>query len=213
MGRLAQVLSFFRTTRNGANFSDVKINPGGEANVTCEHFSSPGDDSHPLVNDYAVVQQIPRSGGEVVTGYNDPINTPKAEEGEKRIYGRDPTTGLVVNQFHLKNDGTIIASNDNGSITLQADGTTIITNSAVTYTINISGSVRGDNGAGFFELLASGTFNVNGFTISPSGDATGTGSVTAPNIVGSSSIVASGKELVGHDHDAGTPPGLTGANN
>ena len=168
MGRIAKLLSFVRVTRNDAKISDVKIDPGGGSNITAEHFAPAGDDSFPLKTDYVVTNDIPRAGGEAVVGYVDPINTPKANKGDKRIYARDANTGAAVIELWLKNDGSGILSNANGSLELQANG----------------------------------DFLINGVKI----DAAGI--VTILN-----SLILAGKEIAGHDHPAGTPPGDTGPNN
>ena len=57
------------------------------------------------------------------------------------------------------------------------------------------------NGAGFILLAADGSVNINGVTIDASGN------ITAPG-----SLILNGKELDGHIHAAGTPPGNTGPN-
>ena len=137
MGLIVKLLSFTRAERNGAKLSDVKVNPGGGANITGEHFADPGDDSHPLNIDYAAAIPIRRSGGAVVVGYADPVNEPKAAAGEKRIYGRDPSTGAVVNEVWLKSDSSVIISNALGAIELKADGTVDI-NGAI---IDIAGNI------------------------------------------------------------------------
>ena len=173
MGRVAKILSFLRLTRNGAKVSDVKTDTGGGVNITAEHFADAGDDSFPLTTDYALNIDVPGSGNEATVGYLDPINTPKAEAGDKRIYARDASTGAVVVEVWLKSDSSAIISNSNGAIELQADG----------------------------------TVNINGLTI----DATG--ALVSPVSVSAPSVLANGKELAGHDHPAGTPPGNTGVNN
>lgn len=58
------------------------------------------------------------------------------------------------------------------------------------------------NAAGFIHLLADGSVNINGVLFAPNGD------TTVPN-----SLNLAGKELAGHDHPAGDPPGNTGPNN
>ena len=122
MGLIALVKSFSRVVRNGAKISDVKVDPGGGANITGEHFADAGDDSHPLNTDYALLTKTRRSGSYAPSGYADPINDPVAAAGEKRIYGRDPSTGLAVNQVYLKADGSVIINNALGAIELKADG-------------------------------------------------------------------------------------------
>jgi len=138
--RIAKLLSFTRALFNGAKVTDVTIDLGGGNNKTAHHFSSPGDDSFPLKTDYLLTSSVPGSGKEVVHGYIDPVNDPVAQEGDKRIYGRDPNTGNVVNQVWLQSDGSIVISNSNGSILMQVDGTVNING----VTIDPSGTVIAD---------------------------------------------------------------------
>ena len=132
MGLIAQVKSFARAVRNGTRLSDVKVDPGGGANITGEHFADAGDDSYPLDTDYAILVKTQRSGGYVLVGYADLINAPKSAKGEKRIVGRDPATGLVVNEVWLKADGSVIISNALGAIELKADGSVDINGATIT---------------------------------------------------------------------------------
>lgn len=188
---IAKLLSFVRVVRNEANVSDVKIDPGGGANITSEHFAPPGDDSFPLPGDYVLGVDVPRSGSKCAAGYIDPVNTPKANEGDKRIYGRK-ADGTLVNEVWLKNDGSILVSNDNGSILLRADG-----------------SIKSDNGSGFFELKTSGDIDLNGVNIDPSGNilcpttiiaVTSVSSVLIEAVTPSGSLMVQGKEMKGHTH-------------
>lgn len=55
--------------------------------------------------------------------------------------------------------------------------------------------------------VAPSGFDLNGFIINADGSASSPVSLTAP------SVIADGKELAGHSHPAGTPPGDTGDNN
>lgn len=153
MGRLARVLSFARNVKNGAKVSDVKVDPGGGANVTAEHFADPGDDSHPLPDDFVVLSPASGTGRESAIGYADTLNAPKAQPGDKRIYARDADTGAMVVEVWLKNDGTVLASNNSGSFTLNSDG-----------------SIIGTNANGQFELKTSGEFNANGAKMTTDGD-------------------------------------------
>lgn len=205
MGRIATILSFVRSLANGAKVTDVKIDPGGGANITAQHFSDPGDDSHPLTTDYAFIDDVEGTGREAVVGYVDPINEPKALAGDKRIYARDADTGVVVVEVWLQNDGTGTLSNDNGSVVLLPDGGSITTTPAGTFETKADGSIKGVNGGGSFELQAGGDFVVNGVIIDPNGN------VTIPN-----SLTLAGKEIAGHDHDidsGSSAPGPTGSNN
>lgn len=178
-GLIGRVLSYTRIAeRFGAKVSDVKLDPGGGANETGEHFQAANQDAVPLPGDYLVTVRVQRTGGQVVVGIIDPKQQQTAEPGEHRIYARD-ADGKQVVQLHMKKDG----------------------------------AARMDNANGFIELQADGTVNINGFTIAPDGSAVSPVSVTAPTINGTTSVQAAGKELVGHDHPAGTPPGNTGPNN
>lgn len=186
MGRLARLLSFVRTTRNGIPATDVKFNPGGGANVTGPHLAPPGDDSHPLPDDFIYAGGTSATGSEAVLGYVDPVNEPIAGAGEKRIYARDAATGVVVAEVWLKNDGSILSSNDNGSSELQADG-----------------SILGENSNGSFELQANGDFVVNGVTINTNGNITTAGTVNAGTVEATTSLTVAGKEMSGHTHSQG----------
>ena len=187
MGGIGKLLSFVRAVRNGAQVSDVKLDPGGGPVITAEHFSAPGDDSHPLPGDYVRVGRVPQSGRAAVTGYVDPATEPKAQPGEKRLYARSADGNEVVEHW-LKSDGTGTISNSNGSTTLRPDG-----------------SILGQNGSGSFELQASGDFVVNGVIIAADG------SVTIP-----ASLTLNSKEIAGHTHPitgGSSAPGPTGPNN
>lgn len=212
MGRIAKLLSFVRLTRNGAKVNDVKVDPGGGPNITAEHFAAAGDDSHPIPGDYVALNTDSGSGRESAIGYLDPLNEPKAQPGDKRIYARYED-GVVIVEVWLKNTGEATIINANGSVTLRPDGGTVTTTPKSTFDAAADGSIKGVNGSGSFELAAGGDFLVNGVTIDSSGNITSPATITGPNVVGSTSVKAAGKELAGHLHLAGTPPGNTGPNN
>ena len=134
MGFIGKLLSFTRITKGSVKLSDVKLDPDGGSNITGEHYADPGDDSYPLSVDYVAAMGVRRNGGSVAVGYADPVNDPKAAEGEKRIYGRDPATGLNVNEVWLKADGSIIIANSLGAIELKADGSVDINGATITAT-------------------------------------------------------------------------------
>lgn len=69
------------------------------------------------------------------------------------------------------------------------------------------GSIREENDNGYHELKANGDVDINGVLIKANGD------IIAPTKIEVPSAIVNNKELADHDHDAGTPPGLTGANN
>ena len=122
MGRIAKLLSFVRSSKNNAKVSDVKVDPGGGANITAEHFSPAGDDSSPLPGDYVALNSDSGAGRYTAIGYIDPLNDPKSNAGDKRIYARDESTGVVVAEFWLKNTGEISCSNGNGYFALAENG-------------------------------------------------------------------------------------------
>lgn len=145
MGRIAKGLSFVRTTRpNGAKVTDVKADKGGKDNVTGVHYSAPGDDSFPCDADYALFVEREGTGREDVAGWLDPVNTPKAEKGDKRIYARD-ASGVTICEIWLKSSGDVEV-------------------------LSTGGSIKADNGSGSFELKASGDIDLNGVTIDTSGN-------------------------------------------
>lgn len=143
MGVVTRVLSFVRVVKNGINTSDVKMNPNGGANITGEHFADPGDDSFPLPSDYAATTAVQSTGREIPVGYADPLNTPKAAEGEKRIYGRD-SAGNGVNEVWLKNDGSVIVDNANGQIEIKVDGEIEALNAGGSIVLKPTGELTAD---------------------------------------------------------------------
>jgi len=132
MGRIAKVLSFFRSERHGTKVSGAIVDPGGRPNVTGDHFSNVGDDSYPLPGDYVAIVADAGTGREMVVGYLDPQNGQKSGLGEKRIYARD-TDGNAVVEAWLKNDGEAHIFNDSGywkllpSGAVEVNGLTITT--------------------------------------------------------------------------------------
>ena len=181
MGRIAKLLSFVRLTRNEAKVNDVKVDPGGGPNVTAEHFAAAGDDSHPLPGDYVALNTDSGSGRESAIGYLDPINGPKAQPGDKRIYARNEN-GVVIVEIWLKNTGEATILNGNGSVTLRPDGGAITTTPGSTFDAKADGSIKGDNGSGSFELQAGGDFLVNGVTIDTSGNISTGGKLNADDV-------------------------------
>jgi hypothetical protein len=171
VGRIAKLLSFVREIRNGAKISDSKVDPGGGAVITAQHFAGAGDDSHPMQGDYVALNADSGSGRESAVGYLDPLNAPKALSGDRRIYARDANGALIV-EVWLKNTGEATILNANGSVTLGP-----------------SGSIKGVNASGSFELKASGDFVVNGVIIDTAGV------VTIPD-----SLILAGKEVADHVH-------------
>lgn len=158
--------------RGGVSVTDATLDPGGGPNVSAEHFQPAGDDAAPLPGDYGYAGPGPQKGRYAVVGYLDAKNPPVAVPGEKRIYSRDQG-GEVKAAVWLKGDGTILLQNDNGSLELRLDG-----------------SMRGQNAAGWFELLASGEFQANGARLTITGDV----------------VTSDGVSLRNHPHVPSGPP-------
>ena len=189
MGRIAIVEEVETGTSGSANVRTVKCDRGGGDNRLPEHFAGIGDDSVPLASDYAHLAPQAGTGRDSVVGYVDPKNLHKSQDGDKRIYARDANGDLIV-ELWLKNDGTAITENENA-----------------TSTVTPEGAISGVNALGSFVLGTDGIFTVNGVTILPDG------TITTPKQVVTPSLLVAGKELGGHDHPAGEPPGNTGENN
>lgn len=121
MGRIGRAVQFNGRARKGAKLRELLLSADGGNNITTEHFSSSGDDSFPLVGDYAIAIKIPRSGGEVTVGYIDPKNLHKSNSGDKRIYSRN-SSGDEVADLWIKNDGSISGRNAAGFFELLSSG-------------------------------------------------------------------------------------------
>lgn len=157
--RIAQILAFTRrTNRHGAKVSDVKVDAGGGNNRTAEHFDGPGADAFPLTTDWVTASDVEGTGRESVLGYLDPINTPKAAKGERRIYGRDPSDGAEVCTVWAKNDGTVVISNENGTFELSPGGTVTINGVTIDPSGNITSptTIKGLNLEGTASVKAAG---------------------------------------------------------
>jgi hypothetical protein len=160
MSRDGDILAVERKTEDGVTLTEVRVDMGGGDVVTADHVSDPGDDSHPIPGiDGATVADSPGKGNKQTSGYIDPINAPQTAPGEKRIYGRDPTSGLAVNEFWLKADGSIEITSLNGAaITVTSTGPVIVDSPDVRLGLGgrrialvgdiVQGTVHGSNGSG-----------------------------------------------------------------
>lgn len=183
MGRIAKLLSFVRGEANGAKVSDVKADPGGGANVTAQHFASPGDDSHPLPGDYVASVGAAGTGRENAVGYLDPNSEQKSQAGDKRIYARNGP-GSESCEVWLKADGSVLIQNGTGGTVLNPDGSVVTTNGGGVMTFAVDGSFSIVNGGGAMSLAANGVASINGATITEDGDF----------------VTADGVSLRGHKH-------------
>ena len=151
MGLIGKILSFTRVTRNGAKLSDVKVDVGGGEIITAEYSHPANSESFPLVDDYAILEKVPRTGGYIAVSFIETDALQKVTLGEKRLYARSGRDEIC--QVWLKNDGTVLADNDSGSFELKP-----------------TGAIKGLNGNGYFELEVAGDFVANGAKMTTSGD-------------------------------------------
>lgn len=155
MGFLATVLEFTRSVVDGAQAPEVKVDRGGGDAVTGYHFAPPGDDAQPLKSDVAYLGRTEGKGTAQVLGYQDPANAGLAGPGERRLYARS-ADGTVVAQLWLKADGTVVLSNDLGSVELAADGTITATNGQASAALAIDGAASLSNALGGIAVDAAG---------------------------------------------------------
>jgi hypothetical protein len=140
MGIIAKILSVVRVTQGSAKVSSVKSDMGGNTIISGEQFSSPGDDANPLPDDYVALIENARIGGVSAVGYLDPKNQNITQPGEKRIYSRD-SSGNIVAEIKLANDGSIRGQNSNGFFELTSAGVFTASSISVTGTIDAGGTI------------------------------------------------------------------------
>jgi hypothetical protein len=137
-GVLGDVVEFLRSVIGGKQAPEAKVDRGGGDAITAYHFASPGDDSQPLPGDVAYLAPDDGTGTAHILGYQDPETTPVAEAGEKRIYARSGP-GTLACEVWLKADGSVVISNDVGSVTLGPGGTLRAENSLASAELTTSG--------------------------------------------------------------------------
>lgn len=112
----------------------------------------------------------------------------------------------LIGSHTILSDGTIRAANLIGSQTILPNGTITTANALSSHVMLPDGTVTTINALGSHVMLPIGTHIFNGLvTIDVSG------TLTAPKIVATDSLIIDGLEVKEHDHPAGTPPGDTGA--
>jgi len=95
---------------------DVEFDQSGGHIRTADHFDGAGTDAVPLPGDTVAQQPCSGTGSVLAVGYCDPIAANrKATAGERRIYSRNPLTGVAVAEVYCKADGTIVIASLNGS--------------------------------------------------------------------------------------------------
>jgi hypothetical protein len=122
MGSVGHIESFDRTE------PAAKVDPGGGALVTAQHYGAPGDDAAPLPGDFAALQPCAGTGRSQALGYCDPIAANrKAAGGERRIYGRN-AQGQAVCEVWCKSDGSVVIDVIDGTapIEIRSMGTIVV---------------------------------------------------------------------------------------
>lgn len=117
--------------------SDVKVDTGGGANATADHYSAPGDDSHPLPGDRVALVDTQGARRRAAVAYLDTKNDQTAGPGEKRIYARD-ASGAAVAEVWLKSDGSIVIDNGSGTVTLKTNGDVDANGATITTTGDVT---------------------------------------------------------------------------
>ncbi len=106
MARIGEILEVIRTeTDQGTPSTDLKVDLGGGNIVTATLYQPPGDDSLPLVGDYAILVDAGGRGVWVATAFMDPSLVPVAGPGERVLSART-ALGELAASLHLKADGT-----------------------------------------------------------------------------------------------------------
>lgn len=215
MGFLATVISFTRSVVAGAQAPEAKVDRGGGDSITAYHFSSPGDDSHPLPGDVVFVAEDEGSGNVQIVGYQDPKTSPVAAAGEKRIYARS-APGTVACEVSLRNDGTVVVRNTQATIELRPDGAVAVNGAQASIELGADGAASVTNALGSIDLDAAGNITLKNavatLELKTSGEA------TVSNAVGSIKLDAAGLvtftapigSVGSHTHAHSTPFGPSG---
>lgn len=179
MGFLATIVEFLRSEVNGAPTPEAKVDRGGDDTVTGYHFAPPGDDAQPLPGDVAYLGDDLGAGNAQILGYQDPKNAGVAGKGERRLYARS-ADGASINQIWLKADGSVLVSNDQGSIELGADGTITVQNGQASAEIAPDGAVALANGQATAQLGSDGSCSLSNSLGGVDVDASGNVTFTTP---------------------------------
>ncbi len=106
MGRVGKLLSFVRRTVAGKLLDEAKVDTGGGAIHTVQHYADPGDDSQPLPGDFPFLAETGGAGEHGAVGWHDTTTPRKAGPGEKRIYARS-AAGTASVEFWMKASGEV----------------------------------------------------------------------------------------------------------
>lgn len=157
----SQIARVGEYSADGDDGPEIKASLGGEIEGgepdggAMNHYGPPGDDSPPLIGDWALcVPEDGRSENLTAVAYSDET-TRVAEPGEVRRYARNAETGKIVSEIHLKGDGEIkIAQASGPSVVIAPDGEITLSSGPATVTIATDGEITL---AGSSVSLAAGT--------------------------------------------------------
>lgn len=144
----SQIARVGEYSADGDSGPEIKASLGGEVDGGepdggfMDHYGPPGDDSPPLIGDWALcVAEDGTTETLIAAAYSDET-TRIAEPGEKRIYARNAQTGEVVSEVHLKGDGEIkIAQASGPSVVIAPNGEITLSSGPATVTIATSGAI------------------------------------------------------------------------
>lgn len=124
----AVVVRMERVSGEDGHGADVVIDPSGQP-ITAPHYANPGVDALPLPGDFVALAEGAGAGAELAVGYADTGAAGLAQPGEVRLYCRN-AGGTTVSSIWLKGDGTIVGSNNGGTLTLAPSGVLSVGGSA-----------------------------------------------------------------------------------
>jgi len=75
-------------------------------NIYATRFNSCNEDSKPLPGDFCLLDSLMKIGRKVILGFFDPKNESSISDGEKKIYSRNSSGGIVA-FIYLKSNGSI----------------------------------------------------------------------------------------------------------
>ena len=111
MGRIGEILGIEPNVEDAENTIDIKVDLGGGDVLLVPMYTTPGEDSRPMVGDYAILTSHPGDAGLSCVGFIDATNATESEDGEKLIYSRD-LAGLKAGYIHIKRDATVTILGD-----------------------------------------------------------------------------------------------------
>jgi len=100
MGRQGKVVGFERRVEDGAQVSYVKVDTGADVEEV-QHLEPPGEDSPPIVGDFAAVEELGDSGTKHAVGYHDPKSDATSVEGDKRFVSRTTVGGQKIAELWM----------------------------------------------------------------------------------------------------------------